>query len=312
MPARGLAEEGVQEKDHTDIDVGPVRVRYSPAMSDALVEGAVAAAEARADDFARDGVVRLPGVLHPDEVARVQDLFDHGLAHPGAGANRAYPDSGATFYIDTFNMANWDAYVPAFRDTVVPDLVAALWRSSDVWFFYEQLFLKEGDMRRTPWHQDSSYLPVEGEHVAVVWIPLDPLDQWSSLEFARGSHRGPLYNTSAFDPTDDTRPIEDDPVLPRLPDVEAERDAWDIVSWPTVPGDVIVFHPNMLHGGGPTHGSARRRTVSLRYFGADAIMARRLGDDSSEGRQVRQSLIPALGDMKPGEPFRSPVFHKVR
>lgn len=28
----------------------------------------------------------------------------------------------------------------------------------DVWFFYEQLFLEEGGtMRRTPWHQDSSY-----------------------------------------------------------------------------------------------------------------------------------------------------------
>lgn len=275
----------------------------SPAVN--RTEAIAAAAEA-ASILDRDGVVHLPGALDQQDLQAVLDLFDHGIAHPGPGANHAYRGTdGGSFFIDTFNMANWPAYAPAYSGTIVPDLVAALWQSPDVWFFYEQLFHKQGDMRRTPWHQDSTYLPVEGDHVAVVWIPLDPLDEWSSLEFALGSHRGPMYNTSAFDPEDDTRPITDDGSLPRLPDIEAERDAWDIVSWAAEPGDIVVFHANVLHGGGPTRDGGRRRTVSLRYFGADAVVASRLKGGVS-------SLIPMLADLEPGDPFRADAFAKVR
>lgn len=264
--------------------------------------------------LAQDGVVILRGALTADEVARVQDVYDYGVAHPSPGAYTVYPETGATFYIDTFNAANWNEYVPAFRDTTVPDHVQRLWGSDDVWFFYEQLFLKEGgSMRRTPWHQDSSYLPVGGDHVAVCWITLDALEAEESLEFVRGSHRGPMFNTSAFDSTDDTRPILDDLDLPRLPDVEASRDEFDIVSWAVEPGDMVVFHANVLHGGAPTSPGRRRRTVSLRYFGDDAVYAprQRIATDP-EGKRVATTLASAFGAMEAGEPFRSPLFHKVR
>jgi ectoine hydroxylase-related dioxygenase (phytanoyl-CoA dioxygenase family) len=264
--------------------------------------------------LAEDGVVLLKGALSPDEVQAVEDVYEYGRAHPSPGAYTVYPETGATFYIDTFNAANWPAYVPAFKDTSVPDHVARLWGSDDVWFFYEQLFLKEGgSMRRTPWHQDSSYLPVDGQHVAVCWISLDPLTAEESLEFVRGSHAGPMFNTSAFDSGDDTKPIDPTLDLPRLPDVEASRDDFDIVSWAIEPGDMVVFHPNALHGGAPISPGRRRRTVSLRYFGADATFRplRRIVMDP-EGKRVAETLESAFGDMAEGEPFRSPLFQKVR
>jgi hypothetical protein len=266
------------------------------------------------ETLARDGVVVVRDALDPGEVQRVLDVFEYGRAHPSPGAYTVYPETGATFYIDTFNAKNWDAYVPAFRDTAVPDIVSGLWGSEDVWFFYEQLFLKEGgSMRRTPWHQDSSYLPLEGQHIAVVWIPLDPLDEESSLEFVRGSHTGPLYNTSAFDATDDTRPVIDDGTLPRLPDVQATRDDYDIISWAVEPGDVIVFHANVLHGGAPTRPGQRRRTVSLRYFGDDAVFAPRPRPaQDPEGKRVSRTLADAFSSIPPGAPFRDPMFRKVR
>jgi hypothetical protein len=265
-------------------------------------------------DLATDGVVLLRGALSPDEVAAVQHVYDYGVAHPSPGAYSVYPETGATFYIDTFNAANWDHYVEAYRDTSVPDHVAALWGSEDVWFFYEQLFLKEGgSMRRTPWHQDSSYLPVGGNHVAVCWITLDPLTAEESLEFVKGSHRGPMFNTSAFDSTDDTKPADESIDLPRLPDVESSRDEFDIVSWAVEPGDMVVFHANVLHGGAPTTPGRRRRTVSLRYFGDDATYSprQRIATDP-EGKRVATTLASAFGDMAPGAPFRSPLFRKVR
>ena len=264
--------------------------------------------------FDRDGVVVLRGALDADAVARVLDVYEYGRAHPSPGAYTVYPETGATFYIDTFNAASWHAYVPAFADTSVPDLVASLWGTNDVWFFYEQLFLKEGGaMRRTPWHQDSSYLPVDGAHVAVCWITLDPLEVDESLEFVRGSHKGPMYNTSAFDVDDDTKPIIEDLDLPRLPDVESARDDYDIVSWAVEPGDVVIFHANVLHGGAPTAPGRRRRTVSLRYFGDDAVYAprQRIATDP-EGRRVATTLASAFGEMEPGQPFRHPMFQKVR
>ena len=267
------------------------------------------------ETLARDGVVLLQGALTPDEVAEVQHVFDHGRANPSPGAYSVYPETGATFYIDTFHAANWPAYERAFRDTSLPDRLAELWGCDDVWFFYEQLFLKEGgSMRRTPWHQDSSYLPVAGQHVAVCWITLDALSAEESLEFVKGSHLGPMYNTSAFDAGDDTKPILDDLDLPRLPDIESDREAHDIVSFAVEPGDVVVFHANVLHGGAPTTPGRRRRTVSLRYFGEDATYSplQRVATDP-EGKRVSSTLASAFGgSLEPGAPFRHEMFHQVR
>lgn len=275
-----------------------------------------------ADRYARDGVVMIEGALGERDLERVRDVFEYGRAHPSPGAQLAYPESGATFYIDTFNAANWPQYRPAFADTVVPDIVAALWGAEEVWFFYEQLFLKEGgEARRTPWHQDSSYLPVAGDHVAVVWINFDPLGAGESLEFVRGSHRGPTFSTSRFDPGDDTLPIDARDARPRLPDVESARPDWDIVSWPIHPGDVVVFHAGVLHGGAPIGHGGRRRTVSLRYFGADAVFAppprtglaaRAVAGGEEGDDQERAGLAAAIGSMEPGAAFRHPMFAQVR
>ncbi len=91
-----------------------------------------------------------------------------------------------------------------------------------------------------------------------------------SLEFVRGSHKGPLYNGSRFELGDDTAPLHPGAPLPRLPDIEASRAHYDIVAWPVEPGDVVLFHPAMLHGGAATHEGQRRRTLTLRFFGKNA------------------------------------------
>ena len=63
--------------------------------------------------------------------------------------------------------------------------------------------------------------------------------------------------------------------LPRLPDIEKSRGDYDIVSFAIEPGDVVIFHPAVLHGGAPTPSGKSRSTISLRYFGADATVALR-------------------------------------
>ena len=90
-----------------------------------------------------------------------------------------------------------------------------------------------------------------------------------------------------------------------MPDIQADRSRWDIVSWAVTPGDLVVFHPAMLHGGAATHPGGRRRTLSLRFFGPDATYITRPGGGVAP---MVEGLHDQLAD---GQPFRHPAFPKL-
>ena len=256
--------------------------------------------------YQEDGVVLLKDALDSAALAAAEAAYEWSLANPGPGASRLPQKGAGVFLNDLFNPRCLEGYRDMLLASPLPRLIADIWGAPDVWFFYEQVFLKEGgETRRTPWHQDSSYLAIDGAHLAVAWITFDPTTAEDSLEFVRGSHKGVLYATSRFDPSDDTAPIHPDTQLPRLPDIEADRGKWDIVSFATRPGDVVLFHPKMLHGGAPTHPATRRRTLTLRFFGEDAVYEARdsFGAPNAGGYHAR---------LKTGDPFRDPSFLKLQ
>ena len=39
------------------------------------------------------------------------------------------------------------------------------------------------------------------------------------------------------------------------------------------PGDVVLLHPAVIHGGGHTKAGRRRRTLSVRFFGEDVVLS---------------------------------------
>jgi ectoine hydroxylase-related dioxygenase (phytanoyl-CoA dioxygenase family) len=255
--------------------------------------------------YARDGAVLIPKALDAKALAEALAAYDWSLANPGPGATRFAQATDSTFYNDLYNPRCLEGYRAMLGASPIPAIVAGLWDAGEVWFMYEQVFLKEGgETRRTPWHQDSSYLTVAGDHLAVAWISFDAQSAEDSLEFVRGSHRGPLYNGSRFELGDDTAPINPGSPLPRLPDIEAARADWDIVSWPVEPGDLVVFHPATLHGGAPTHPGKRRRTLTLRFFGADAVYDERPGRAGPRVSGFHDRL-------RQGEPFRDPSFPRL-
>ena len=260
---------------------------------------------ARGREFRDDGVTVIRGALDANDLALAQAAFDWSLANPSPSASRPFDGIEGAFYQDLGNPAalRTPAYDRVLRATPIADLVTSLWGDPQIWFMYEQVFLKDGgENRRTPWHQDASYLNVDGDHLAVVWITFEPVARQDCLEFVRGSHRGTLYNTSAFNADDETMPIFDG--LPRLPDIEADRAAFDIVSWAIDPGDVLVFHPASLHGGAPTHPGQRRSTLSLRFFGRDAVYAQRPAGGGPRVDGLHQRLVH-------GAPFRDPAFPEL-
>lgn len=267
--------------------------------------------------YREDGVVYLRGALSPSTLALAHSAFEWSLAHPGPGAAQLPSKGTGIFYQDLANPGALTAYDQLIRETEVGDIVAALWGKPNVWFMYEQVFEKSnGTTRRTPWHQDAPYLPVRGGDLAVVWLSFDTVAKENALEFVRGSHLGPMYDGSRFDPEDDTAPLYGDGALPRLPDIEAERSRWPIVSWATQPGDVLIFHPAMLHGGAATDQSLRRRTLSLRFFGDDAVVAERPRRVPVEARpeaiDPKVHPLTRMRSLSDGAPFRDPGFPHIR
>lgn len=249
--------------------------------------------------LAADGVVRLEGALTPHSLTAMEEAFAHSIANPTAGAVRFYPGEPATFFQDT-----GQNYLPLVRRIGLDAMVAALWEEPRLWYLGEQLFLKEGGhSRRTPWHQDTSYLRMRGSQMVACWITLDALPKQHCLEFVRGSHQGTLYNGSAFAAEDDTAPLYKDSPLPRLPDIETRRADFDIVSWDLAPGDVLVFHLGILHGGGGTEPGLKRRTASLRFMGPDVVYDARVRDRRGARAGNDEALSGIYDQLVDGQPF---------
>ena len=274
------------------------------------------------EQYRRDGVLCLPRALSPATVELAREAYRWSLANPGPGAAELPANGTGTFYQDLANPAALTAYARLVNDTEIGDIIAALWQKADVWFMYEQVFRKSGGTtRRTPWHQDAPYLPVRGNDLAVMWLSFEPVSGQQALEFVAGSHLGTLYDGSRFDPADDTAPLYGNGALPRLPDIEAQRDHFPIVSWVTQPGDVVVFHPAVLHGGGATTAEMSRRTLSLRFFGEDAVVAARPGrvrvetDAAGSHAAGSDAAVHPLTRMRgkaDGAAFRDPAFPHIR
>ena len=164
--------------------------------------------------FHKDGVVFIQGALDRNTLKLAEAAFDWTFNNPGPGAGDLLIGTPGTFYQDQANPDCFDAYHELLQDTCIPDLVAGLWESNSVWFLYEQIWFKDGgNTRRTPWHQDLPYLPVEGDDLGVLWTNLDPVTQDTSLELVQGSHRGPLFNPTAFNPDDVSAALFDEGVL---------------------------------------------------------------------------------------------------
>ena len=257
--------------------------------------------------FWEDGVVLLEQVLDPTWMALVELGIKRNLHNPGPFRQDHYPGTPRAFTDDYCNYWTIPEYRMLVEHSPIAEIVAGILETENLWLFYEQIFIKDapdGEARRTPWHQDTTYWLTGGNQIAGFWITLDDTPAEESLEFVRGSHRGPTYAGATFDYNDETTPYSDPTEgRERIPDIQADRDAFDIVSFPITPGDVVLFHPGMLHGGGATPNGAPRRTLSIRFFGNDIVY------DPPARPAPPYPGIEAL--IKPGDPLRGPWFPQV-
>jgi ectoine hydroxylase-related dioxygenase (phytanoyl-CoA dioxygenase family) len=279
--------------------------------------------EALRKAYREDGAVLVKGLLSPEQLAQCRAAYDWAIENPGPHVTQMYAETGQRSHVDNCNPLAKPQLDELVASLPLGRMFAELSGSEHAWYFAEEVFLKEGGVgARTLWHQDTSYLPWAGLHWGNAWISFESVPKANALEIVRGSHRGRRYDGTTFvDPDDPTDPLHADPlkgreVWPRLPDIEAERKAnagaYDILSWATEPGDVLVLHPASLHGGAPVDPAfPNRHTLVLRFFGDDATFSP-LPDESRSGYARNGVLFrEEMAVLEAGAPFRSPVFRQV-
>lgn len=251
--------------------------------------------------FERDGAVCLRELLSAQDVATLRAGIDANLAHPSSRAKIAScPDDPGYFIEDFCNWQENEHYRRFLFESGLAAVAGALMRSRTARLYHDHMLTKEpGTRQRTPWHQDQPYYNIEGRQNVSFWIPVDPVSRASTLELVAGSHRGPWLMPRSF--MDKQAKWFPEGALADLPDVDAARERYRIVGWPTEPGDVVCFHMLTLHAAAGIDGPHRRRVFSARFLGDDIVHAPRTWRTSPE--------FPGLAAALPaGAPMEHPLF----
>ena len=247
--------------------------------------------------YDEDGFLFLRQVMDPAWFETITEIHARDLAHTNPWATVNHKPGHHHFVIDYSNFSVSQGWHDLLYDSPIVDIMLEAMRSDRAWLYYDQIFFKEGAAFPTGWHQDFSYynMGIGSDQVTGAWLSLDPVKQAYGLEMVRGSHRGPLYHGGS------TKSLyavgfEFDLGQGRMPNIEANRDDYDIVSFEYEPGDLLLVHPQLLHGGAPTEPGTRRRTLTVNVFGPEVVYHPRPPGHTPG--------FPGLGDaLEPGEPL---------
>ncbi len=252
--------------------------------------------------FRCDGAVVLRGVVSAAMIDVLQDGIEANLTSPSPRAKIASTDGDPGLFIEDF--CNWRDN-PAYRrfifESGLGGVAGELTDAREIRLHHDHMLTKTSGTRQpTPWHQDQPYYNIEGSQTCSFWIPVDPVDRASTLEFIAGSHRGPWMMPRTF--RDAQAKWFPEGSLGELPDIDADRQAFRIIGWALEPGDAVAFNMLTLHA---APGSNRmRRVFSMRVIGEDVRHAPRpwttspdfpgLANELPAGAQMDHPLFPVV------------------
>ena len=264
--------------------------------------------------FAVDGVVCLRGAFGPEWIEPLRRGIEKNIAEPSDRARFWDRDAeGRTCFYDN---QSW-LHIHEYRDFAVgspaSEIAGHLLGATAVNFFYDAVFVRSpGNRFRTPFHQDEPYWSVEGFDTCSIWMPLVPVARESALELVRGSHLWPQrfrqedFGTRTGDARDAITYAEDDGV-PTLPDIEADRDAYEILAWDLDPGDAVVFNGRMVHGGSGNLAPDRDLQVfNTQWLGDDVKVAFR-----PEGMDPDHSGVMRAAGLRHGDRIGGDLYPEL-
>ena len=205
------------------------------------------------------------------------------------------------FYDDYCNWQRIDEYKTFFINSGISKIVSQLMKSKKVNIFHEHVLIKEpGSIKKTPWHQDQSYYCVNGKDNCSLWIPLDLVNKSVCPEFIKGSHKWnkQFLPTKFFGESYDHHDEE----FEKIPDIEKNKNFYNIASWSLKPGDAIAFNFATVHGAPANKSKFLRRAFSARFTGDDATYHKRKGETSPPFPEVK---------LKNGDKMDCPTFPRI-
>ncbi|XP_042209659.1 uncharacterized protein LOC121857661 [Homarus americanus] len=200
--------------------------------------------EALVEQYQRDGAVLVKKAFHQDWVEKVRQGIAKNLQKPSQYSQCLMQGKGAYFN----DFCNWP-WIHEFRDYVydspAASIAAAFMKSSSVVFYHEHVLNKEpGTEKRTPWHQDQPYYPIDGDKVCSLWMPVDPVSLETCVQFVAGSHLWPRWFIPRMFATESNYPLKESQQEQEeefgkerarryydVPVEEIESNKWPILQW---------------------------------------------------------------------------------
>lgn len=249
--------------------------------------------------YQEDGAICLRNVIPLDWVERLSEETDKVLKQTDEDC-KVEGDPGRFAALIDLWKENEFFYKYAFEGPCA-QIADALMGSHGVRYFADQMFVKDpGTLTPTPWHNDQAYWPATGQDICSIWVPMEAVNKLSSgLEYVKGSHRwNKDYNPEGFGSQNlDFMKSAD---KENIPDIDADPDKYELLSWDMEPGDCLVHNSLTIHGaGGNKTNDRRRRAIATRWFGKQAYF------------KPGPMYTPELIGLEAGQAFESPYFPKV-
>ena len=253
--------------------------------------------------YKEDGAILLKGVFI-DWVETLETGIEKLIKNPSPRERSYLPEDGtAKFFQDLCNWNRIDEFKGFIFNSDIGKISSALMNSQSTRFFHDHVLVKEpGSSLATPWHQDLPYYCVDGVQNVSFWIPLDPISKEICLKCISKSHlTGKIHRPKRFNGND---LYENDESI-EVPDINANRNDYKILSWEIKAGDAIAFDFRTLHGASENVNKlSRRRIFSARIVGDDAFFV----DRGGKGSPPFENIKLKTGDKLVGEEF--PIIYQ--
>ena len=256
--------------------------------------------------FRTNGVVKVSGAVDPSWIPELLTVADGQLTKPSKWVNDV--NAGASenrLFTDRYLWRHNDVIHRFVHDSGCARLAAQAMGSNSARFYFDHLLIKKVNTPTiTPWHQDAPYWPFRGKQIASIWLALTPVTvEGSGMEFIRGSHLDDVYYLPEVFGGADNKSGQwaNEQRGVAVPDIDANREEYDIVSFDMAPGDALIFSAWILHGArGNSSSTQDRVALSTRWLGDDVLW------DPREG--VDPTVDPAQVLVDPGTPPRDNSF----
>ncbi len=268
------------------------------------------------DTFHRDGVILLKDMFDKEWIELLQEGLNQNCKNPTSRARVWDRDEqGRSMFWDSQAWQSIDEYQKYIFNSPAAQIAGELLQANNINFFFDAVFVRSsGTQFSTPWHQDEPYWSIEGYDTCTIWMPLVAVKKESALAYVPGSHLNnqifDQYNFGSLNPDGKMGVDQVDfsgITKESIPDIDADPERYNVISWDMQPGDCVVFNSRILHGGSGN----LEQDKGLRVF-----TSKWLGDDvrikfKEWGMDPDHSQIMTEYGLKPGDRPGTNLYPKV-